>query len=75
MGGEGHPGAGGGGDGVRVVVRLCLGGQSRSRDLTASAEIPMAGNSTINQQPRNNTPDSLDVLALSRGNTHCVVAN
>ena len=47
-GGE-RPGAGGGGAGVRVVVRLCLGGRSRSRDLAASAGLRMApGNSTIN---------------------------
>ena len=74
-GGE-RPGAGGGGAGVRVVVRLCLGGRSRWRDLTASAELLMAsGNTTINQRPRNNNPDPLDMSALSRGNAHGALAN
>ena len=74
-GGE-RPGAGGGVAGVRVVVRLCLGGRSRWRDLTASAELLMAsGNTTINQRPRNNNPDPLDVSALSRGNAHGILAN
>ena len=62
-GGE-RPGAGGGGAGVRVVVRLCLGGRSRSRDLTASAELHMAlGTSLLTRRDKSSlSPSSASAL-------------
>ena len=56
----GRLGAGGDGVGVHVVVRLCLGGRSRSRDLAASAELRRQLNNQLRPhnnklRPRNNT--------------------